>query len=196
MQENGRLYHQVQAPVAIGLGVFDVVLPLKEDDIVLAQKGLCQHIDIRREGADYPNPGNVVDVLLNACHADGKLFPLQLFQRTLRGFQPGLDGFNGVSVILEGQFLVQHMEFSGDLHHGAAVIGHQLPVGMSKILYLVSDLVLGQLFQHHALQLGIILCFTFFHGFFLPYNVLTSLYTKSLCFCKELINKSPGHLTG
>ena len=40
MQEDGRFHDEVQAAVAVGLGLGDVVLALEERDIVLLQKGV------------------------------------------------------------------------------------------------------------------------------------------------------------
>lgn len=51
VQEDGRFHDEVQAAVAVGLGLGDVVLALEERDIVMLQKGVGKLVDIRREGA-------------------------------------------------------------------------------------------------------------------------------------------------
>ena len=154
MEEDWGLHDEVQAAVAVGLGVCDIVLSLEEGDVVLLQKGLRQLIDVRRVGADDPHPRDVAEVFLDALHRQGQALALELLQDALRGLEPGLDGLDGVAVILEGQLLVEHVELGLDLHHGAAVAAHQLPVGPGVGLEPVLDLPLAELRQQELLQDG------------------------------------------
>ena len=105
-------------------------------------------------GADDPRPGDVAEVFLDALHRQGQALPGELFQDALRGLEPGLDGLDGVAVILEGELLVEHVELGLDLHHGAAVAAHQLPVGAGIGLEPVLDLPLAELGQQELLQEG------------------------------------------
>ena len=128
VQENRHRDNQVQTPVAIGLGILEIVLALNQGDIVLAQEALGQHVDIRLKGAHHPHAGNVVDVGLDILNGQRDAPADELIHNALRGFQPGLDGLNGVALKGEGQILAENPELGLHLHQGAGIEGHHLPV--------------------------------------------------------------------
>ena len=131
----------MQAPVAVGLGILKIVLPLDQGHVVLAQKGLGQGIDIRLEGAHHPHPRDVVDVLLNALHGQWVSPAQELIHNALRAFQAGVDGFDGAALKGQGHILTEHPEFRLHLHDGAAVKAHQLPVGPGVPLHPLIELL-------------------------------------------------------
>ena len=58
-QEDGDVQDQVEASIAVLLGIFDVVLLAHQDNIVLFDEKLSQTVDIIWERADDTKPGHV-----------------------------------------------------------------------------------------------------------------------------------------
>ena len=73
----------MQAAVAVGLGIFYVVLALYEAYIVLLQQGPLQIIHIVEKRADDPDARNVTDMLLHGIKAYGKLFAAHFIENAL-----------------------------------------------------------------------------------------------------------------
>ena len=152
VQEDGRFHDEVQAAVAVGLGLGDVVLALEERDIVLLQKGVGELVDIRREGADDAHAGDVVEIFLDALHRQREAAALELFGNALGGLEARFDALDGVAVILERKLLVENVELGLDLHHRAAVVAHQLAVGLRVALHERADLLARQAREQQTLQ--------------------------------------------
>ena len=73
VQVDRRFHDQVQTAIAVWLGILNIVLPLDQHNVILAEKGVCQHIDIRLIGTNDPHASDVIDVLFDALDAQGKL---------------------------------------------------------------------------------------------------------------------------
>ena len=154
VQEDGGLHDQVQAAVAVGLGVCDIVFAFDERNIILAQQRVGQFIDVRRVRADDAHARDVVEVLLDALHRQGVAAAGELFHDALRGFETGLDRFDGVAVVLQGQLLVEHVELGLHLHDRAAIVAHQLAVRLEVFLDPLLHLAAGEAGEQHLLERG------------------------------------------
>ena len=86
VQENGNFHNQVQASIAIGLGMLDVILALNQRDIILAEKAIGQHINIAGEGADYADARDIADVLFNAVNGQRQPLARYLIHNALGRF--------------------------------------------------------------------------------------------------------------
>ena len=129
LQEDGDLHDEVEAAVAVGLGILDIILAPDQPDVVLLQETVRQHIDVVYEGTDHPDAGDVEDILRDGFQREGQVLPHHLVQDAGWGLQAVLDGIDGVAVMVQGEALVQDAELRLDLHDGAAVAGHQVPGG-------------------------------------------------------------------
>ena len=116
----------MKAPVAVRLGRDDIVFFLQKPDIVLPDQHVRQPVNIVGEGADHPDPRDVIQLLLNLLHGQRIAPALHFLYDADRPFQPALYGFKGISVIGQGEFLIQHPQLGLHLHHGAAIAAHQL----------------------------------------------------------------------
>ena len=74
----------MEAAVAVGLGVCDVVLAFDERDVVLPQQRVGELVDVRRVRADDAHACNIVEVLLNALHSHGIAAAGEFFHDALR----------------------------------------------------------------------------------------------------------------
>ena len=153
MQKNGRFHDQVKAAVSVGLGLGDVVLPLEERDIVLAQKGVGQLVDIRWVRADHAHARDIVQIFFDAVHCERITAARELFHNAFGRFEPGLDRFDGVAVVLQGKLFVQYVELCFDFHHRAAVIAHQFAVGAGIFLHPLLYLASGKAGKQHLLKI-------------------------------------------
>ena len=95
---------------------------------------------------------NVVEVLLDAVHCNRMVLTMQLFQNALRRFEPRLDSFYRIAVVLQRQLLVDHVELGFHFHHRAAVVAHQLAVGLRVALHERADLLARQTREQQTLQ--------------------------------------------
>ena len=114
------IHHQVQRPVAVGLGVFDIV-PLLEQLIAgIPDQQSPEIINIVNIVADNPDACQVLEAA-EIFRRHLKLLALQLFDDAGQRFQPALQMMNGRVVVFGGKLLVENIQL-GDSHlHGAGV---------------------------------------------------------------------------
>ena len=141
VQKYGDFDYKVKAAIAVGLWVGDIVLALHKPYIVLLQKCFFKLVYVRRKCTDYPYSRNVVEVLLDAVHCNRIVLAMQLFQNALRRFEPRLDSFYRIAVVLQRQLLVEHVELGFHFHHRAAVVTHQFTIRQCVILHQGFDFV-------------------------------------------------------
>ncbi len=149
----------MQAAVAVGLWILDVVLFLHQDDVIGLDHQICQAVNIIRKGTDHADACHVGEIFPDALYRDGISFPVQLFINAFGGFQTALDGLKGIPVVLLGKFFVKDLELCLDHHDGAAVLHHQVVenLGISQLagvepddlaLLLQSPCLLGDGLRH------------------------------------------------
>ena len=143
----------MQATVAVGLGVPDVVLLLHQLYVILFQKGFGEHVDIGGIGADDPHSRYIEDILLYAFGAHGEASPVQLIKEAFRGLESGFYGFNGVTVVFEGKLLVKDLELGLHLHHGALIVCHQFSIWKGVLPHPILDSGLGHNRKKHFLEI-------------------------------------------
>ena len=81
---------------------------------------------------------------------------LELFGNALGGLEAGLDRLDGVAVVLQRELLVEHVELRLDLHDRAAVIAHQLTVGLEVFLDPLLYLTVGKTGEQHLFKISAI----------------------------------------
>ena len=152
MQEDGYFDDQMQAAVAVILGVLNVILAFDQRHVVLTKQRVGHHINIAGERADHPQARDVPQVFLDAFHRQRNALAHGLVHDAFRRLDAGFDAFDRVAVIAQGKFLVQHVEFGFHLHQRAAVAGHQLLIGHGVFLQPVPNLRLAQPFHQRPFQ--------------------------------------------
>ncbi len=85
-------------------------------------------------------------------HRQREAAALELFGNALGGLEARFDALDGVAVILERKLLVEDVELGLDLHHRAAVVAHQLAVGLRVALHERADFLARQAREQQALQ--------------------------------------------
>ena len=150
LQEHRDLDDEVEAPVAVGLGLLDVVPRAQQLHVILAGQQIRHGVHVLHIGADDADAGNVRQILHRALHADGRALPTQLFGDGLDGLHPALDVVDGIAPVpglelvvedfqlglnflhrggipaLDGKELVHHpSKFCGHLLH--ALVSHGFP---------------------------------------------------------------------
>ena len=106
--------------------------------------------------ADHANAGDVVQILLDALHRERIAAAAELFHDALGGLEAGLDRLDGVAVVLQRELLVEHVELRLDLHDRAAVIAHQLTVGLEVFLDPLLYLTVGKTGEQHLFKISAI----------------------------------------
>ena len=124
----------MEASVAAGFGVCDVILSGDEGDVILLQQAVRQKINILWEGADDADAGYVIDAFLQSLKGHRDFLALHLAKDTFRILQSGLDALNGVMFLFQGHLLIQYLEFGFDFHGSTSVKGHQCPIGSGVLL--------------------------------------------------------------
>ena len=100
---------------------------------------------------------NVVQALLNHVEiVHRQSLALQLLNDAVEALQAGLDGADGVAVVLQRELLVEHVELRLDLHDRAAVIAHQLTVGLEVFLDPLLYLTVGKTGEQHLFKISAI----------------------------------------
>ena len=125
LQEDRHGNDQVETAVAVRLRVLDVVFAVDELDVVLLQDAVGDGVDVLREAADDTDSGDVLDFILDVLKGRFDIVQMGLGHKTVKGFEPRLDGLN--RAVLAGQFKlgVEHLEFCLDLHQGALIVSHE-----------------------------------------------------------------------
>ena len=123
------------------MGWGDVVLPLHQLHVALAEEHLLHPVDIVDVAADHPDAGDVVDVLPGGVHGDGQALPAELFDDALVGFQAALHMVDGVVGVADAELLAEDGQAGLDLPDGGAV----------EVLELQEILVAGE--EHPGLVL-------------------------------------------
>ena len=67
----------MKATVAVVFRIFNIILLLYENDIVLAKQGVCKCINIFGKRADNPDACNVVQILFDGLCSDGEVVSFQ-----------------------------------------------------------------------------------------------------------------------
>ena len=70
------------APIAVRLGIFNIILFSDYRDIVLLGKRLRQPVNIVHVGADYPYSRHIIEILLHIVHSKIKSLAMQLIHNT------------------------------------------------------------------------------------------------------------------
>ena len=116
----------MKASVAAFLRIFDVVTLLHQCNIILAEDGGAEHIDILFKGTYHPDSGNIEDAILYGLHSKRYSLSPCLFIYVVQSLEPGGYAFNGVSVMGKGELLVKDTELGLHLHLGTSIKGHKL----------------------------------------------------------------------
>lgn len=114
----------MQRPVAVGLGVGDVVLDHAHRDVGLLGEGGHEAVDIGDEGADDPHAGDVGDVLAQGRDLQLHALPGGLLEDRLGALDPGGDVLDRVVEVQLGELLAQDLQSRRHLLHAEAVAEH------------------------------------------------------------------------
>ena len=175
----------MERAIAVIVRRFDVILPLDELHVALAQEHLLHAVNVVDVAAHHADAGNVVDVFLGGLHRDLQPLAPQLLDDAAGGLQAAFDVVDGVVVVADAELLVQHLQPRLDLAHGRAVEMFKL----QKILIAAIELC-GLIPQHDVRadgDKGLV------HGG-LPERLISfSQYTTSACARK---GKFAGKRTG
>ena len=90
-EKNGDPNNHVQAPVAVGLGILDVILDVKHFQIRLAGEHFRHAIHVGVEAAHNAYARHVQDVLLHRFKVEVNAEPLQLLHQSFRRLEAGSD---------------------------------------------------------------------------------------------------------
>ncbi len=114
-EKDRNLQHQMVAAVAVGLGVFDVVLFFDDYQIVLTGQHLSHGVDVLDEGADDPDARNVVEVGAHGIQGNREALAVHLFDNAHRALDAALDRVDGVVPLSKTGVPLQNFQLGADL---------------------------------------------------------------------------------
>lgn len=120
-EEDRHAQVEMERAIAVVVGLSDIVLPLDQLHVALAQEHLLHAVHIVDVAADDADAGDVVDVSLGGLHRNITAFAPQLFDDAVGGLQSAFDMVDGVVRVEDAELLVEHLQPRLDLVHGRAV---------------------------------------------------------------------------
>ena len=117
----------MQAAVAARLRILDIVLRLKQGNIILFCQHLSYLVNIVNERADNADPSDVVKQQ-ERLNVKRKLPAIQLADNALRFFQTAFDVFDRISLVSGLEFVIQDLKLGLYFLDCAAVHHHKLSV--------------------------------------------------------------------
>lgn len=151
-QEHGHLDDRVQALVAVGLGVGDVVLDRAHGHVVLRGEQVEQSVYVGDEAAGHAHTGDVGDLCANAVEV-GLVDALagDLLDDAVGRLQPTLHVLDGVVRVVVRELVAQDRDLRLDLAHPELVLAQEPLQLVAQHAGLV-DRVLGDVNSRHTLD--------------------------------------------
>ena len=112
----------MQAAVAVGLGVGDIILGAQQRNIILFHEQIRNAIDIINIIANHAHARHIVQVFTDGRDGHRQAPPAQLFHHAVGGFQPVFHVMDGVVIEFHAEFIVQHFELGAHFFDGRAVL--------------------------------------------------------------------------
>ena len=101
LQKDRNLNNQMKAAVSARLGIFYVIFPLDQFDIILLKKAFFQRINIILKRTDHSHARYIFNIFLDCLHRNWYIFFTDLFQNAFIGLHSCLNTFNRIAVILQ-----------------------------------------------------------------------------------------------
>ena len=111
----------MERAVAVEIRRPDIVLPLDQLHVALAQEHLLHAVYIVDVAAHHADARDVVDVFLGGLHRDLAALALQLLDDALGRLQAAFHMMDGIVGILHAELLVEDLQPRLDLPHGGVV---------------------------------------------------------------------------
>ena len=114
------------ASVAVGLGVFDIILDFQYGYIVLSAQHIRNTIYIVYKGADYSYSCHVMNIVEYRVDIHREVLAYKLAHYAFGLFHSAFNHFYGVSVVGNRKLVVKHLKFGAYLFYGTVVHHHNL----------------------------------------------------------------------
>jgi hypothetical protein len=103
------------ALVAVGLGIGDIILDDQHLHIVLIADHIRDLVNILLEGADDPNPRDIVDIPEHIFHRHLMSLLVQLLHDALRRLDARFHMLNGIIIQQMDKLLTEDIDLGADL---------------------------------------------------------------------------------
>ena len=105
--EKYRNFHnQMQAPVAVGLWILNIILLPDKRNIILLEQHVRNGINIINKRTDYPDTGYVIQPFLHRFHREGGIVTSQLLYNAQGPLNARGNVFDGITFMPDAQLVI------------------------------------------------------------------------------------------
>ena len=125
-QKDRHLKDQMQAAVAVRLGIGNVVFLLDQRQVVLPHEHVRYRVNILDKRTDYTDTANIVQIVYHGLKRHRKAAALELAHNAARRFDAALDRVDRARLARNARLVRQNVQFGLDLTNAGLIQHHNL----------------------------------------------------------------------